>query len=121
MDGASSPHSSADRQDMETISESSENSRRSRSPAALQPPNPGDLARTLSQIDNSYTCLQFCSSLECRLEELPYCNFDSPSSQGTIGIKMYELLHKARTRYIQMKKKMDLQFEEATMKDMTEQ
>ncbi|GFR17296.1 hypothetical protein TNCT_50081 [Trichonephila clavata] len=117
--GVSTP-SPTDRQEMDATSESSDDSRRSPSPAAPQIPNINELTQALNRIDNSYACLQFCSSVECKLQELPYCKFDTPSTQNKIGLELYALLSEARPRYCELKKT-ELQFEQETLKGIYKQ
>ncbi|GFR33432.1 putative RNA-directed DNA polymerase from transposon X-element [Trichonephila clavata] len=120
MNGVSPPPSPSDRQEMEATSESSDDSRRSPSPAAPQIPNVNEMTQAFNRIDNSYACLQFCSSIECKLQELPYCKFDTPSTQNKIGLELYALLSEARPRYIELKKA-ELQFEQETLKGIYQQ
>ncbi|GFQ95699.1 hypothetical protein TNCT_523551 [Trichonephila clavata] len=82
--------------------------------------NLDDLTQALSHIDNSYACLQLCSSIEWKIQELPYCKLDTPSTQNKTGLRLYALLQDARARYLEMKKK-ELQFEQETMMGISKQ
>ncbi|GFR25082.1 histone H2B [Trichonephila clavata] len=120
MNGVSPPPSPTDREEMEATSESSDDSRRSPSPAAPQIPNVNEMTQALNQIDNSCACLKLCSSIECKLQELPYCKFDTPATQNKIGHELCALLSEARQRCIELKKA-EVQIEQETLKSMYQQ
>ncbi|GFQ98208.1 hypothetical protein TNCT_462471 [Trichonephila clavata] len=66
---------------METSLESSNNSRHLSIAATPLPPNLDDLRQALSELDKYFACIKFCSSLDCRIQELQFFKFNSPFLQ----------------------------------------